>query len=79
LIRLEEWVDIVSRHNAGQSIKGIARDLGASRNTVRATLRREGPPRYERRPAPSKLDPYRDYLRDRLAEFPELRTYPSRS
>ena len=72
MIRLEEWVDIVSRRAAGQSIKGIARDLGVSRNTVRATLRREGPPRYERRLAPSKLDPYRDYLRDRLAEFPEL-------
>jgi transposase len=72
LLRLEEWVDIVSRRAAGQSIKGIARELGVSRNTVRATLRREGPPRYERRPAPSKLDPHRDYLIDRLADFPEL-------
>ncbi len=72
MLRLEEWVDIVSRRAAGQSIKGIARELGVSRNTVRATLRREGPPRYERRPAPSKLDPHRDYLIDRLADFPEL-------
>jgi len=72
LLRLEEWVDIVSRRAAGQSIKGIARELGVSRNTVRATLRREGPPRYERRQAPSKLDPHRGYLIDRLADFPEL-------
>jgi transposase len=72
LIRLEEWVDIVSRRAAGQSIKGIARELGVSRNTVRATLRREGPPRYERHQAPSKLDAHRDYLIDRLADFPEL-------
>jgi transposase len=72
LIRLEEWVDIVSRRAAGQSIKGIARELGVSRNTVRATLRRQGPPHYERRPCPSKLDPHRDYLIARLAEFPEL-------
>ena len=72
MIRLEEWVDIVSRHNAGQSIRSIARELGVSRNTVRATLRREGPPRYERRRSASKLDPYRDYLRDRLTDFPEL-------
>ena len=43
-----------------------------SRDTVRATLRREGPPRYERRPGPSKLDAHRDYLIARLAEFPEL-------
>jgi lambda repressor-like predicted transcriptional regulator len=48
LIGLEEWVDIVSRRAAGQSIKSIGRELGVSRNTVRATLRREGPPRYER-------------------------------
>jgi transposase len=72
LIRLEEWVDIVSRHNAGQSIRSIARELGVSRNTVRATLRREGPPRYERRTGPSKLDPYKDYLIDRLTDVPEL-------
>ena len=72
MIRLEEWVDIVSRRAAGQSIKSIARELGVSRNTVRATLRREGPPRYERPAAPSKLDPYRDYLIDRLTDFPEL-------
>jgi len=72
LIRLEEWVDIVSRRAAGQSIKGIARELGVSRNTVRATLRREGPPHYERRPGPSKLDAHKGYLIDRLAEFPEL-------
>ena len=72
MIRLEEWVDIVSRRAAGQSIKGIARELGVSRNTVRATLRRQGPPHYERRPCPSKLDPHRDYLIARLAEFPEL-------
>jgi transposase len=72
LLRLEEWVDIVSRHNAGEPIRAIARELGISRNTVRATLRREGPPQYRRPPAPSKLDPYKDYLRLRLTEFPEL-------
>ena len=72
MLRLEEWVDIVSRRAAGQSIKSIARELGVSRNTVRATLRREGPPRYARPPAPSKLDAHKDYLIDRLADFPEL-------
>jgi transposase len=72
LLRLEEWVDIVARHNSGETIKAIARELGISRNTVRATLRREGPPRYRRPPQPSKLDPHRDYLRQRLTDFPEL-------
>lgn len=72
MLRLEEWVDIESRHAAGQSIRGIARELGVSRNTVRASLRREAPPRYERRRGPSKLDAYEEYLLDRLGEFPEL-------
>ena len=56
MIRLEEWVDIVSRRAAGQSIKSIARELGVSPNTMRATLRREGPLRYARRSAASKPD-----------------------
>jgi transposase len=73
LIRLEEWVDIVSLHKQGLSIKAIARKLGLSRNTVRAALRRDGPPEREpqHRP-PSKLELYKDYLVGRLTEFPEL-------
>jgi len=72
VISLEEWVDVVSLHRQGLSIKGIARKLGISRNAVRRALRRGGPPKYERPPAPSKLDPYKDYLLARLSEFPEL-------
>jgi len=72
LLRLEEWVDIVSMHKASVPISAIARELGISRNTVKATLRRDGPPEYRRAPAPSKLDPYKDYLLDRLRDFPEL-------
>ncbi len=58
MIKLEEWVDIVSLHRQGLSIKAIARRLGISRNTVRSALRREGPPAYARPAVPSKLDPY---------------------
>ena len=72
MIKLEEWVDIVSLHRQGLSIKAIARRLEISRNTVRSALRRGGPPAYNRSAAPSKLDPYKDYLVARLTEFPEL-------
>lgn len=72
MIRLEEWVDIRSMRKAGVSISAIAREFGVSRNTVKATLRRDGPPVYRRREMPSKLDPYKGYLLDRLREFPEL-------
>ena len=73
VIRLEEWVDIVSLHRQGLSIRAIARRLGVSRNTVRAALRRDGPPKRAPQHRPrSKLEPFRDYLLARLAEFPEL-------
>lgn len=72
MIKLEEWVNIISLHRQGLSIKAIARRLGISRNTVRAALRREGPPAYQRTATSSKLDPYKDYLVARLTEFPEL-------
>ena len=72
MIRLEEWVDIVSMKKAGVSISAIAREFGVSRNTVKATLRRDGPPDYHRREVPSKLDPYKGYLLDRLHDFPEM-------
>jgi transposase len=52
----------------GQSVRGIARELGLSRNTVRKYLRspeipKAGPP--ARRV--SKLEPYRQYIEQRLA------------
>jgi transposase len=37
-----------------------------SRNTVRRYLRVEGMPRYEREARPSKLDPYKDYIEERV-------------
>lgn len=72
MIRLEEWVDIVALHRQGHGIKTIAKHLGISRNAVRRALRRGGPPVYERASRPSKLDPFKDYLIQRLTDFPEL-------
>jgi transposase len=75
VIRLEEWVDIIAMHRQGFSIKAIARQLGISRNAVRRGLRRNGPPvRAPQQRPPSKLEPHKDYLLARLAEFPELST-----
>ena len=53
----------------GRSIRAIARDLGVSRNSVRKYLRSPQVPRAkEQTPRGSKLDPYKEYLRERLAE-----------
>ena len=73
MIAVEEWVDIRSLHKQGYTIAAIVRELGVARNTVRRALRQDQSPRYTRRkPRASKLDPYKDYLKARLREFPAL-------
>ena len=53
----------------GRSIRGIARELGVSRNSVRKYLRSPGVPREKpRRRRTSKLDPYAEYIDGRLSE-----------
>ena len=55
-------------HGQGVSIRGIAAELGIARNTVRTYLRAEGiPVAKPRSPRPSKLDPFRAYLDERIA------------
>src|SRR3954462_6999175 len=50
------------REVEGLSIHEIVRRSGHDRNTVRRALRRDGPPRYERPPRPSKLDAFKDEI-----------------
>jgi transposase len=62
----EEAVEIRVLRRQGKSIREIARMLEVSRNTVRRYLRVEGLPRYEREARPSKLDPFKGYLEERV-------------
>lgn len=53
----------------GKGIREMAGVLGISRNTVRRYLRDSMSGRYKRRASrPSKLAPYQDYLRERIAQ-----------
>ena len=53
----------------GHSIRGIARELGISRNTVRRYVRSSEVPKPRARPKRvSKLDPYAEYIDGRLSE-----------
>lgn len=48
------------------------RRTGLARNTIRAVLRSEAPPVYERSRAPSKLGPFKDEIHDLLRRDPKL-------
>jgi transposase len=68
MLGTEGFVDIQVLHRQGMSIKGIARELGVSRNTVRRYLRTDTAPGFRScRSRPSKLDPFKDYLQQRVA------------
>ena len=72
MLEAEEAVEIRVLRRQGKSIRAISRMLGPSRNTVRRYLRTEGLPRYQRESQPSKLDPYKSYLAERVkAAMPE--------
>jgi transposase len=50
----------------------LVRRSGLSRNTIRAALRSPLPPRYERSPAGSKLDPFKDEICALLRREPAM-------
>jgi transposase len=67
LLAVEDWAEIRWLHRAeGLPIKTIARTLGVSRNTVRAAVASDGPPRYERKLAGSSVDVFEDAIREQL-------------
>jgi transposase len=53
-------------------IKVIARVLGCSKNTVKAALASEGPPKYSRQPAGSIVDAVEPRIRELLAACPTM-------
>jgi transposase len=73
LVGVEQWAEIRRmRFVSGLSIKEIARRTGRDRNTVRRALRSSSAPRYRRRSAPSKLDPFKDEIHRLLRADPRL-------
>ena len=67
MLTKELQVEIDVLHRQGKGIREIARDAAVSRNTVRAVLRGDHDDQYgPRLPRPTKLDPYKEYVEDRL-------------
>jgi transposase len=70
---MEEWAEVRRLGKSeGLSIKAIARETGLARNTVRAALAAEEPPKYVRGPRGSKLDVVDPKIRSLLAQFPDM-------
>ncbi|UXA13652.1 IS21 family transposase [Mycobacterium sp. SMC-8] len=73
MLSVEDWAEIRRLHKTeGLPIKLIARTLGISRNTVRAAVASDGPPKYVRRPAGSAVDAFEDAIRAQLAAVPTM-------
>jgi transposase len=70
---VEDWAEIRRLHRGeGLPIKVIARQLRISRNTVRAAIASDAPPRYERAPAGSAVDEVEPRIRALLEGCPTM-------
>jgi transposase len=73
VLNVEDWAEIRRLHRAeGVPIKEIARRLGVARNTVRAALSSDRPPKYERAPRGSVADAFEPQIRALLKEWPRM-------
>jgi transposase len=73
VLSVEDWAEIRRLHRAEKvPIKVIARTLGISRNTVRAAIASDGPPKYERKPAGSVVDQVEPRIRELLRAYPAM-------
>jgi transposase len=70
---VEDWAEIRRLHRAEEMpIKVIARVMGCSKNTVKAALASEGPPRYVRVGSGSIVDEVEAQIRELLAAWPTM-------
>ncbi len=73
MLGVEDWAEIRRLRRAeGLAISEIARLRGISRNTVRAALVSDAPPRYVRRPMGSVVDAFEPRVRELLRAYPTM-------
>ena len=75
MVRVEQWAEIRRmRFVEGLAIREIRRRTGLHRETIRRALRSAVPPRYSRSAGSSKLDGFREQIRELLRGDPRLET-----
>lgn len=73
MLSVEDWAEIRRLHMAERMpVKAIARLLGVSKNTVKAKLAADAPPRYQRTPAGSVVDAVEPQIRQLLKDYPSM-------
>jgi Helix-turn-helix domain of resolvase len=73
VLDVEDWAEIRRLRRAeGLAISEIARVMGVARNTVKAALAADGPPRYRRAPRGSLADGFEPQIRELLAAYPTM-------
>jgi len=73
MLEVDQWAKLRHEFIVNKvPIKELARRTGLSRNTVRGAVRSSEPPRYERPPAGSKLDPYKEDIKELLRQEPTI-------
>ena len=73
MLSVEDWAEIRRLYRAEQMpVKAIARLLGISRNTVRAAIASDAPPKYVRKPAGSIVDGFEPRIRELLQAYPAM-------
>lgn len=73
MVGVELWAEVRRMHRVeGVSAREISRRTGLHRNTVKRLLAAPVPPRYQRKPAGSKLDPVKDWICEQLAVEPRI-------
>jgi len=75
VIGVEQWAEIRRLYFVEKrSKRAIHRLTGAHRDTITRALAAEAPPRYERAPVGSKLDPYREWICEQLKGEPTIQS-----
>ncbi len=73
MLSVEDWAEIRHlRRSEGLPIKAIARVMGVSRNTVKAAVASDRPPKYERASKGSVVDAVEPQIRELLRAYPTM-------
>ena len=67
MVGVEQWAEIRRMHRVERlSVREIHRRTGVHRDTIARALAGDAPPKYVRRPAGSKLDPFKEWICEQL-------------